>query len=218
MPKKRSDKEHETTEETRRRILEAGHYLFVEFGFRSVSTRQVAQQASISQPTLYYHFSDKRELYTEITFGVLEKLKKELEYIVASGKSGKEKLIQVSRFLLRFTEQEMNVPSMLQDIEHELDETQQLRIKQAFFTSLIQPLVEILEETRTMTTGNTNAVPPASAGFPPVTLAFLFLSMITTLSEQSSEVEQTKEGATKHSFDKAEQLANFYLQGLIGTT
>ena len=54
------------TEETRRAILRAAHNLFMELGYRAVTTRMVADASGVKQPLLYYHFADKEALYLEV--------------------------------------------------------------------------------------------------------------------------------------------------------
>lgn len=50
-------------ENTRRRILEAAEILFAEQGLRGTSLRAVARAAGVRQPSLHYHFRDKREVF-----------------------------------------------------------------------------------------------------------------------------------------------------------
>lgn len=47
---------------TRDQILEAAASLFVEEGFASCTTRQIAERAGIRQASVYYHFSSKDEI------------------------------------------------------------------------------------------------------------------------------------------------------------
>jgi AcrR family transcriptional regulator len=50
-------------EETRQRILDAALSAFGEAAFKAVTTRQLAQAAGVSLPTLQYYFGDKEGLY-----------------------------------------------------------------------------------------------------------------------------------------------------------
>lgn len=50
-------------DDTRRRILEAAERLFAEQGLGATSLRAIARAAGVRQPTLHYHFRDKRELF-----------------------------------------------------------------------------------------------------------------------------------------------------------
>lgn len=53
-----------TSENTRDRIIGAANRLFYAQGIRSVSVDAVAEQASITKRTLYYHFKSKDDLIT----------------------------------------------------------------------------------------------------------------------------------------------------------
>lgn len=52
--------------ESRVRVLNAAYELFLEFGFTAVSMQQIAVAAGITKATLYHHFRDKQDLYTEV--------------------------------------------------------------------------------------------------------------------------------------------------------
>lgn len=55
-----------SSSERRAAIVEAAVGLFSEKGFRGATTRELAAAAGISEPVLYSHFANKRELYTAI--------------------------------------------------------------------------------------------------------------------------------------------------------
>lgn len=64
--KKINSKQRLTYDARRQAILEAVIPLFVEQGFRGVTTRLLAQEAGISEALLYQHFPSKVALYTEV--------------------------------------------------------------------------------------------------------------------------------------------------------
>jgi AcrR family transcriptional regulator len=53
--------------ETRDRILLAASHLFAMHGFRGASTRAIAEQVGIRQPSLFKHFDSKRDMLRELT-------------------------------------------------------------------------------------------------------------------------------------------------------
>ena len=53
-------------EERKRQIIEAAAALFSRKGFGGTTTRQVAEAAGISEPTIFKHFATKDELYAAI--------------------------------------------------------------------------------------------------------------------------------------------------------
>ncbi len=53
----------ESTNATRRRILNAARELFTQHGYAATSIRMIARHCGISDPTIHYHFRDKAEIY-----------------------------------------------------------------------------------------------------------------------------------------------------------
>lgn len=63
-----------TTEETRRRILEAAKKEMISAGYQDASMRKIAASAGITAGALYKHFSGKEEIFETICEDVIEKL------------------------------------------------------------------------------------------------------------------------------------------------
>lgn len=53
-------------DERREQILKATMRLFSESGFRGTTTKEIAKAAGISEATVFKHFANKEELYTDI--------------------------------------------------------------------------------------------------------------------------------------------------------
>lgn len=60
-------------EETRQRILSAALTAFGDASFRTVTTRQIAEVADVSLPTLQYYFGDKEGLYRACAEVIVER-------------------------------------------------------------------------------------------------------------------------------------------------
>lgn len=56
-------------------ILEAARTLFVERGFRGVTTRELAAAVGVTEPVLYQHFPSKRDLYRALIERKIEQTK-----------------------------------------------------------------------------------------------------------------------------------------------
>jgi AcrR family transcriptional regulator len=63
-------------EETRQRILDAALDAFGEASFKAVTTRQLAQAAGVSLPTLQYYFGDKEGLYRACAEAIVERYRR----------------------------------------------------------------------------------------------------------------------------------------------
>lgn len=61
-----------TGEDRRRLIVRTAFDLFARNGFRGTTTRELAQAVGVSEPVLYQHFSNKKELYTAIVQHLIE--------------------------------------------------------------------------------------------------------------------------------------------------
>ena len=67
----------------RQNIIQAATHLFAEQGFEGTTTLQIANEADVTEPLIYYHFKGKDELFSHILetsfkeyFSRLEALKK----------------------------------------------------------------------------------------------------------------------------------------------
>jgi AcrR family transcriptional regulator len=58
----------------RQQLLEAAARCFAEFGYRGTTTASLAQAAGVSEPLLYRHFANKRELFIALVQSVGEEV------------------------------------------------------------------------------------------------------------------------------------------------
>lgn len=129
--------------ETRQTILRAAHRLFMEFGYRAVSTRQIAEACGLTQPALYHHFADKQDLYVAVLREELATLHSGLDRIARRGGGVGTRLRQVVRFLPA-TQQDMG--QMFHDIDHELAPEARRTLEAAFFQGIVAPIAAIFED------------------------------------------------------------------------
>ncbi len=195
---------HQTTEETQKNILRVAETLFMELGYQAVSTRQVARECGISQPTLYYHFADKQELYVAVLLEALRRMNMHLDEITGENKlSIEEKLGRVAVYMLRQTYHDINLRNMLHDIESELDEGSRSKVGEAFFRSMILPIVKVLQE-----------VPGPEGGLSPVKLAFIFLNIISTGDREFQQMNG-RANLLETLDQEAHRLTHFFLHGFL---
>ncbi|MCM3630251.1 TetR/AcrR family transcriptional regulator [Paenibacillus glycanilyticus] len=131
-------------EETRSLIIKTAHDLFMEHGYRSVTTRQIAEASGLTQPAMYHYFADKEALYTEVLRTVTEETKIAMNGIVLSGGTVRERLIKLVAYILLYMPDDLS--QMERDIRHELrPETQQL-IRSWWQESYLLPIAALFEE------------------------------------------------------------------------
>jgi AcrR family transcriptional regulator len=173
MPRPRRNQQSlEAVQETRRAILRVAHRLFMEEGFRAVSTRQIAEACGLTQPALYYHFSDKRELYVAVLEEDLAEAGASLERIARRSDSMEERLRLTARYIL--SRPPANTALMFHDIQHELTADQREALGARFFHAFISPIASIFGDG--LARGEMR--PLDAGGVDPVTASFLFLRLL----------------------------------------
>ncbi|MCO6417393.1 TetR/AcrR family transcriptional regulator [Siccirubricoccus sp. KC 17139] len=78
--------------DTRRLIVERAAEQFALWGYAGASISDIAAAVGVSKPALYYHFSDKEEIYTEIVTSVLSQMRARAEAAVAAQPDAPAKL------------------------------------------------------------------------------------------------------------------------------
>lgn len=166
---------HEEAEETRRTILRVAQELFMVYGYRSVTTRQIADACGLTQPALYHYFADKQELYIAMALEELAKTKAVLERIVRRNEDVEERLRRVGLYLLSSTQHD--ITPMLHDIRHELTPEARSILNAAFHASIVGPIASVFED------GLRQGLlhDQQHGGTDPVTAAYLFMSMILNM-------------------------------------
>ncbi|ACS99000.1 TetR/AcrR family transcriptional regulator [Paenibacillus sp. JDR-2] len=159
-------------EATRAMIIKTAHDLFMEHGYRSVTTRQIAEACELTQPAMYHYFADKEALYTEVLRTVTEETKTAMHDIVDSPGTVRERLIQVVAYIL------LNMPDdlsqMERDIRHELRPENRQLITQWWRDCYLLPIAALFQEGQQ--TGQFRGI--MEGGLDPYPSAFTLLSMI----------------------------------------
>ena len=156
-------------EATRSMIINTAHDLFMEHGYRSVTTRQIAEACGLTQPAMYHYFADKEALYTEVLRTVTEQTRTAMNEIISSHGTVRERLIKLVAYILLYMPDDLS--QMERDIRHELrPETQQL-ITRWWQESYLLPIAALFAE------GQKNGS-LQSGILDPVPSAFFLLSVI----------------------------------------
>ena len=196
-------------EETRNTILRVAQELFMEYGYRAVSTRQIADACGLTQPALYHHFTDKQQLYAAMAREELAKTGAALERISRRHESVKDRLLQAARYLLSHSRHDHS--QMLHDIRNELDEERRASLHQAFRAGIIQPLNAIFADGLRDGTLKT----PADGGVDPASALFLFMSMIAQfLHHRHGEDLAITDGRAVSASDAAALIVQVMLHGI----
>lgn len=97
---------------TKRRIVQIASDLFSERSYLGVSMNDIAERLGISKPALYYHFSSKLQIYSEVLADVLAELRARIAE-AAEAESPSERLHRLVTNYLEFGMREKNLVNAL---------------------------------------------------------------------------------------------------------
>jgi TetR/AcrR family transcriptional regulator len=124
-------------------VIQAADRLWGANGVRGSSLDDIAREASVTKPTVYYYFPDKSALFTAVICSVLEEHGAGLKTASARGGRSRERLVSALAFLVQAR---CSGPRLLREggIALTVDQTSQAR--SAFFRHFFSPLQQILDE------------------------------------------------------------------------
>src|SRR3954471_672043 len=85
---------------TRERVIQAADRLWGERGVHGASLDDIARDASVTKPTVYYYFPDKSALFTAVICSVLEEHGAGLKTAARRGGRSREWLVSALAFLI----------------------------------------------------------------------------------------------------------------------
>lgn len=138
-PKRRSS----AGSSTRERVLQAADRLWGERGVRGASLEDIARDASVTKPTVYYYFPDKSALFTAAVCSVLEEHGAGLKTAARRGNRARDRLISALAFLIGAR---CSAPRLLREGGVALTVDQNSQARSAFFRHFFAPLQQILDE------------------------------------------------------------------------
>ncbi|CAM2363148.1 TetR/AcrR family transcriptional regulator [Listeria seeligeri] len=142
MPKKRTRAEDLAI--TRRKILDTARDLFMEKGYRAVSTRELANQVNITQPALYHHFEDKEALYIEVVRELTQHIQVEMHPLLQSTKTREEQLRDMLIMLME--KHPTNILLMIHDILNEMKPENQYLLYKLWQQTYLVPFQEFFQK------------------------------------------------------------------------
>lgn len=107
--------------EAREKIIKAAEELFARRGYDSVSVEDIREQAGISKGLIYYHFKDKKALYSTVLKQMGKIVLPGLREIVVSDQSPTEKL---TTFIKRYLEHVFKEKNLIQILAREIVNTE----------------------------------------------------------------------------------------------
>ncbi len=193
--------------ETRNMIIQTSRKLFMELGYRAVSTRQIADTCGITQPALYHHFSGKTELYVEVIRSVSLETKQSMDEILAQDLSTEKCLLKVVSYMIRHHPNDLT--QMFHDIQHELPEPSQKQIQVWWHEAYLYPMIEVFK--KGFTDGSLRD--PQESGYTPTVCARLLMTLINHALSSTIFTIGKETKASDRSEEAAKKIISFFLYG-----
>lgn len=95
----------------REEILHKATELFLNYGFKSVTMDDLAEQLAISKKTIYSHFENKTKLVEETTLNMFCIISNGIDNIIALKKNPIEELYEIKRFVMMHLKDEKTSPT-----------------------------------------------------------------------------------------------------------
>ena len=108
-----------------------------------VSLEDIARDAAVTKPTLYYYFADKSDLFTEVVCSVLEQHGAGLRTATRAATGARDRLVAAAAYLIRAR---CSGPRLLREGGVPLTTDQLSQTRSAFFRHFFSPLQQILDD------------------------------------------------------------------------
>lgn len=138
-----ADRRKSAKSSTRERILQAADRLWSERGVRGASLDDIARDAAVSKPTIYYYFADKSGLFTAVVCSVMEQHGGGLRTATRAPTAARDRLIAAAAYLIRA---QCSGPRLLREGGVALTIDQLSQTRSAFFRHFFSPLQQVLDE------------------------------------------------------------------------
>jgi AcrR family transcriptional regulator len=131
---------------TAHKIIETAAHLFMQRGYSAVSVNDIVRAAEITKPTLYYHFSDKAELFVQMGICLLHMMYERMQAALQGRSTCRERLLAIADVLIY--ERDGDMKMMRHEMSQHLSGEQQARIAAAFQEYLFGPLSDEMRRHR----------------------------------------------------------------------
>ncbi len=179
--------------------------LFMQRGYSAVSINDIVQAADVTKPTLYYHFSDKEELFVLVAIHMLAEMHATMRRAIADQPDTRGRLIGLAQVLLH--EPNSDTRMMRHQAREHLSPERQRRLAEAFKRYMVDPLRDVMQQG--LASGELQG---HNAG----DLAMLFLGLMEGFQRQTAPVISERSDmyqAISTDHFSAETLVDLFLYG-----
>lgn len=181
-------KKESVFEVTHQLILETAKDLFLTNGYKNTSTRDIAKAANITQPALYYHFSNKEILFIEINKQIGIQLKRAIERIHEEPDTIENQLIKCTDALL--TVYHRDIFSFIHQSAAEMEQENKQQLFYILNDYYLVPLQTIFESSREPLNGNVSSKKAAQFYLMSLSLLFATIHQLSTEKERSEQIAE----------------------------
>ena len=129
------------------KILEKSKYLFLTFGFKSITMDEIAESIGVSKKTIYKYFKNKTELVDTVTHDMFDTISIGINEICKKGMNPIHELFSINKFVMENLKDEKSSPQyQLQKYYRKIYESlkqKQFHLMQDFVTNNLQKGIEI---------------------------------------------------------------------------
>ncbi|MBV7508141.1 TetR/AcrR family transcriptional regulator [Bacillus sp. sid0103] len=194
--------------ETYQLIIQTARGLFMEQGYRAVSTRQIAKICGVTQPALYHHFKNKQTLYVAVMQQTLHQTEVDLNGLLSQFTTFQERLTQIALYMAAHFEMDMS--QMFHDISHELHPNDQQQLYQSWIKAFLTPVENMINDG----VSKEEIKNPARMNTTTTQLAYLILNFIKSILEPENTARlSVKERQTKAE-EKAKLMVKIFIYGM----
>ncbi|MFC4321805.1 TetR/AcrR family transcriptional regulator [Litchfieldia salsa] len=204
----RGNSDDKAIQETKHTIISAAQRLFMTYGYRSVSTRQIADSCGLTQPALYHHFQNKQTIYIEVVKSMMERTETALLRIYKRYNCLEERLEQVTYYMLMNHHEDLT--QMFHDVRHEMDANNQILIRQWWMKSYLDPVILMLSEEKE--NGTLKELESLSTN--ETEMAYFILDMIKSSFQLSVKQHLNPTEKKKEAQRKAALVVKIFLDGI----
>ncbi|WP_086313905.1 hypothetical protein A5821_001452 [Enterococcus sp. 7F3_DIV0205] len=173
---------------THQSILEIAKELFLTNGYKNTSTRDIAKAVKITQPALYYHFSNKEVLFIEINKQIGNQLKYEIEQIQKEADSLENQLIKCTNALLNVYHRD--IFSFIHQSAAEMEQENKQQLFYILNDYYLKPLQGIFESSPSPLNRKVSSQKAAQFYLMSLSLLFSTIHQLSTEKERSEQIAE----------------------------
>ncbi|EOI03012.1 hypothetical protein UAY_00757 [Enterococcus moraviensis ATCC BAA-383] len=181
-------KKEKVFEVTHHSIIETAKDLFLTNGYKNTSTRDIAKAVNITQPALYYHFSNKEVLFIEINKQIGSQLKYEIEKIQKESDSLENQLIKCTNALLNVYHRD--IFSFIHQSAAEMEPENKQKLFYILNDYYLEPLQAIFESNKQFLKGKVPSQKAAQFYLMSLSLLFSTIHQLSTEKERSDQIAE----------------------------